>query len=185
MEHELGNEFDSEEAKKLLAEADKGTNDNFTKEEEAVEMPVEATITKVSSPVIETEDKSLGYINVNKNHLAAEKDWKNVPTQTLPSQGLFYPEDTVIVIKAALAAEIRHWSTIDESDDLSKTDAMNFVLDRCLRIQFNGQDVSSDNILEVARFYLVFAIRDFTFVQGQNKMFIEIPYEYSGKPYSD
>ena len=53
--------------------------------------------------------------------------WKNVPFDTLPSQGLFYPENSEITIKAATVSEIRQWSTIDDNDMLNEFDIESLV----------------------------------------------------------
>ena len=42
--------------------------------------------------------------------------WVSLSVDELPSEGMFYPEDAIIKIKAATVAEIRHFSTIDETN---------------------------------------------------------------------
>ena len=42
--------------------------------------------------------------------------YQTIPIKDLPTQGLFYPEGTEIKIRAANVGEIRHWSTISETD---------------------------------------------------------------------
>jgi hypothetical protein len=60
--------------------------------------------------------------------------WIRIKPETLPSQGIFYPTGSEITIRAASAAEIRHWSTIDEEDILSMDDALNKIMEKCAKI---------------------------------------------------
>jgi len=107
-------------------------------------------------------------------HLAAEVGWKNVPIGNLPSKGMFYDDSTQIAIRAASVAEIRHWSTIDENDLLGTDDMLNFIMDKCCRVRIPGKSSNSKDILEIDRFYLIFAIRDYTFKNGENKLMINV-----------
>ena len=98
--------------------------------------------------------------------------WLEVPVDTLPTQGLFYPNGTKLLIRAASGAEIRHWSTIDDSDLASIDDALSYVLERCLKIKFpDGAGLASwKDLKEIDRFYIILCIRDFTFTEGTNDL---------------
>lgn len=96
--------------------------------------------------------------------------WIRIKPDTLPSQGAFYPVGTEITIRAASAAEIRHWSTIDEEDLLSLDDALNRIVDKCCRIKFPKSMGSFKDIKEIDRFFIVFAIREYTFKKGENNL---------------
>ena len=97
---------------------------------EQEEKPKAAEVTPVSLgkaqkfQVVETDDP-----------LASEIGWKNVPMESLPSQGMFYDIGTQVAIRAASVAEIRHWSTIDENDLLGIDDMLNFIIEKCCRIK--------------------------------------------------
>ena len=106
--------------------------------------------------------------------LAAEVGWKNIPLENLPSKGMFYEDNTQIAIRAASVSEIRHWSTIDENDLLGTDDMLNFIMDKCCRIKVPGKPGSSKDLLEIDRFYLIFAVRDYTFKNGENKLMINV-----------
>jgi hypothetical protein len=106
--------------------------------------------------------------------LASEIGWKNVPMESLPSKGLFYEETTQVAIRAASVAEIRHWSTIDENDLLATDDMLNFIMEKCCRIKVPGKPGNFKDLLEIDRFYLIFAIRDYTFKNGENKLMINV-----------
>jgi len=105
---------------------------------------------------------------------AFDSGWKNVPVTILPSGGLFYPEGTRIAIRAAEVREIRHFSTIDEDDRLDIEEKLSYVLERCLRMDFPGEGVVSYlDIKQEDRFFLILAIRDLTFVKGENSIILK------------
>jgi len=128
-----------------------------------------------ASYTAEAEIKSLGkaqkFQHPEESLLAGDIGWKNVPLENLPSQGLFYPDGTEVTIRAASVAEIRHWSTIDENDALGIDDMLNFVIERCCRIRMSDRPANFKDLKEIDRFYLLFAIRDFTFKNGENRLY--------------
>jgi len=103
-----------------------------------------------------------------------ELGWKNIPLETLPTQGLFYPVGTKIAIRAATVAEIRHWSTLDETDGIAIDDALNFVIERCVQLQIPQKRAYHKDLKEIDRFYLIFAIREYTFKNGENRLYTEV-----------
>jgi hypothetical protein len=100
--------------------------------------------------------------------------WIRLPIKDLPSMGLFYPEGTEIAIRAASAGEIRHWSTIEESDLNALDDILNYVLERCVSFKVPNAHSSWKDIKEVDRFYILLAIREFTFIKGENQLQVKI-----------
>lgn len=96
--------------------------------------------------------------------------WHQIPIKDLPTQGLFYPEGTEITLRAATAAEIRHWSTLNEEDLSVLDDMLNYILERCAKIKFPTGSSSWRDFKEVDRFYILLAIRELTFVNGENKL---------------
>jgi hypothetical protein len=127
----------------------------------------------------EPQVTSLGKAEKFKDHgvdepLGMELGWKNVPIENLPSQGLFYDSGTQLAIRAATVAEIRHWSTIDENDLLGIDDMLNFIIEKCCRIKTPGKPGTYKDLKEIDRFYLIFAIRDYTFKNGENKMYVSV-----------
>lgn len=101
-----------------------------------------------------------------------EIGYLRVPLESLPSLGMFYPEGTILAIRAASVQEIRHWSTIDEGDYSGMDDVLNFVIERCVQIKTPGSVSSWKDIKEIDRFYLIFAIREYTFKNGENKLYV-------------
>lgn len=101
--------------------------------------------------------------------------WQKLPVKELPSHGMFYPDGTEISIRAATGAEIRHWSTLNDQDPQELDDMLNYVLERCAVIKFPHNKMSSwKDIKEVDRFYIILAIREYTFIDGQNQLQVKI-----------
>jgi hypothetical protein len=101
--------------------------------------------------------------------------WDKLNVKELPTQGLFYPEGTEIAIRSATTGEIRHWSTLNEDDLSALDDMLNYIVERCCTIKFPGNGLSSwKDIKEVDRFYILLAIRERTFVKGENVLQVKI-----------
>lgn len=129
--------------------------------------------TAESTPVMSL-GKAQGFGDNDGKPLMADMGYKNIPMEVLPSQGMFYPPGTQIAVRAASVAEIRHWSTIDEEDLLGVDDMINYVMERCVRIKMEGSSSSWRDIKDVDRFYIIFAIREFTFKDGENKIYVNV-----------
>ena len=106
--------------------------------------------------------------------LAAEAGWKNIPLDTIPSGGLFYPDNTEIAIRPCSVSEIRHFSTIDDNDAFDVDDKLNFIMDKCIKTKFKDKASTWKDLKEEDRFYLIFTVRDITFKKGENKMSVNI-----------
>ena len=99
----------------------------------------------------------------------------NVPLDTLPSQGRYYPENTRISIRAARVGEIREFSTIDENDPKDVTDKMTYIISQCCKIYYGNVPGHYKDIIVADRIVLIFKIRELTFVDGQSSMKIPVP----------
>lgn len=106
--------------------------------------------------------------------VGGESGWKGVPIVNLPSEGMFYPEGATLEIKAASVGEIRHFSMIDEQDPLDLDDKLNMVVEKCMRLRFPNGHASYRDLKEEDRFYIIFAIRELTFKNGENKLVINV-----------
>jgi len=148
----------------------------LAQQEEAAIAPVMATIEPVITSLGKAE-KFKEYELDDNNPLAGDIGWKNVPIEYLPSQGMFYDSNTQVAIRAATVSEIRHWSTIDENDLLGIDDMLNFIIEKCCRIKVPGKPGTYKDLKEIDRFYLIFAIRDYTFKNGENKMYVNVTTE--------
>lgn len=107
------------------------------------------------------------------NHIG----WIPLPIEDLPTRGLFYPIETSVAIRAATGSEIRHWSTLEEKDPSQLDDMVNYIIERCVTIKSLDKDnlfLSWKDIKEVDRFYLILAIHELTFVNGENKLQVKI-----------
>lgn len=105
-----------------------------------------------------------------------EIGWTNLPVENLPSQGKFYPDDTVISIRAANVKEIRHFSTIDENDFIDGDDKLNYILESCVKIKTTTNSRASwKDIQDMDRFYIILAVRELTFINDENALQMDIP----------
>ncbi len=110
----------------------------------------------------------------NKEYGPVDLGWKNLPPALLPSGGLFYPEGVQIAIRPAEVKEIRHFSTIDETDMLDIDAKLNLILERCCVVKFpNYGVVSYKEIKQEDRFFIIMTIRDLTFVRGENMIVLK------------
>lgn len=98
----------------------------------------------------------------------------DIPLGSLPTRGIFYPDGTKILIKAASGGEIRHWSMTDEEDYSSINEALNYILERCLYIKFPQGTGTWKDCKDIDRLYLILAIRDFTFTSGSNELKVKV-----------
>jgi len=99
--------------------------------------------------------------------------WHPVYADEMPSAGLFYPADIKITIRAAYVAEIRHWSTLNDRDMYDVEDKLNHIMQNCCKIMSSGRMLSWKDILEEDRIFLILAIRELTFKDGENKLQVE------------
>lgn len=107
----------------------------------------------------EGSDFHLGYVDVS--------------VENLPSNGMFYPADTQLKIRSAKVAEIRHFSTLDESNIMDIEDKLNQIVKSCVKMQSGTRILSYKDILEEDRIYLLLSIRDLTFPEPENKIMLK------------
>jgi len=104
----------------------------------------------------------------------ADTGWKNLPVSILPTEGIYYPDGTRIAIRAAEVREIRYFSTIDDDDRLDIEEKLSYVLERCSRMEFPNEGVMSyKDLKQEDRFFIIMAIRDLTFVKGENSIILK------------
>ena len=102
-------------------------------------------------------------------------DYVNIPLDTLPSMGRFYPEGTRILIRAARVGEIREFSIINEEDPKDIRDKMTYIVSQCTKVYYGNTLGHYKDILEDDRIVLVFKIRELTFINGQSSIKIPVP----------
>jgi len=91
-----------------------------------------------------------------------------------PSGGQFYREDFEIHIRSAKVAEIRNFSTIDETNLKEVDDGLNNIVLSCTKIMYGNQRGSYKGILEEDRIYLILAIRELTFKTGEQTLMMPV-----------
>ena len=139
-------------------------------------------INKINDPYLESAQKmkeltgkeGLGNVRFGKDDETGNSDmilgWHNLEVSDFPSGGIFYPAGTKINIRAARAAEIKHWSTLNDRDLFDIEDKLNHIMKECTKVQAPGKMMMWKDILEEDRIYVILAIRDLTFKQGENKL---------------
>ena len=133
---------------------------------------------------VETNDsvKDLGRVNLNQTledpeikRIKDSMDYVNIPLDTLPSGGRFYPEGTRVLIRAARVGEIREFSIINEEDPKDIRDKMTYIVSQCTKVYYGNSLGHYKDLLEDDRIVLVFKIRELTFVDGQSSIKIPVP----------
>jgi len=134
-----------------------------------VEKPAMVNQTKQVEPEKVLEPVPL----VKQDPPSMQSGWKNLPVKVLPTGGDFYPDGTQIAIRPAEVKEIRHFSSIDETDMLDIDSKLNMILDSCCTMQFPGEGVVSyKDLKQEDRFFIIMAIRDLTFIKGENRIIL-------------
>lgn len=157
-EEELLANFVSNNENQEKDEAESPHSENLKKLKKAADQNIREKSVPLNEARAEKADEVKG--NINKVGLG----FLEVPVETLPTQGLFYPVGTRIMIRAANGGEIRHWSTTNEQDLSDVDDALNYMLERCLTVSLPDQSYATwRDLKDIDRFYLILSIRDFTF----------------------
>jgi len=139
--------------------------------QQAIPQPVQPKIDQIQ---YDQQLASLGKAQSVNKSISLEMGWKNIPVGILPSEGKYYPDGTKIAIRAAEVREIRHFSTIDEDDQLDIEEKLTHIIDRCSRMEFSGEGVVSyKDLKQEDRFFIIMAIRDLTFVKGENSIILK------------
>lgn len=99
--------------------------------------------------------------------------WHVLDQETLPSRGKFYPADSVIKIRSAKAAEIRHFSTMDESNYIDMEEKLNSIVETCMQITTGKTRMSWKDLLEEDRIVVLLSVRDLTFPEPENKLILK------------
>lgn len=89
---------------------------------------------------------------------------KSISPSVLPSKGIFYPRDLVIAISPLKVKHIRHFSTIDETDEIDISSKLNFVINASVSVQSSYGKFNASSLLEIDRLYLLFLVRNITFM---------------------
>jgi hypothetical protein len=149
------NEMNLDDQYKNLVESSEATQENQENHNNLGKVDMNRFATQKA----ETADFHLGY--------------HTIPTISLPSGGMFYPEGTEISIRSAKVAEVRHFSTIDETNVLDIDEKLNQIVESCIRITCATKRLSYKDILEEDRFYIILSIRELTFPEPESTLKVE------------
>jgi len=145
----------------------------------------------INNPKIESTDEQASNIEdaitegglgkVNMGNFTPEKaqstdsalGWHILDLTTLPSQGKFYPANAVIKIRSAKAAEIRHFSTMDENNYIDMEEKLNSIVETCMQITADKKRLSWKDLLEEDRIVVLLSVRDLTFPEPENKLVLK------------
>lgn len=84
---------------------------------------------------------------------------------SLPSKGLYYPDDVTINIRSASTQEIKHYSSMDDTDPFAVDKHVSTLIDACCKvIKKDNTLLSYKDLSEFDKLYVFFAIRDRTFL---------------------
>ena len=161
-------------------------SEEINRNSEELARELEARERQASTPSDQTasmeeaiDKQGLGSVNMDKfkPDSATAPDlalgWHEIPMDSLPSEGRFYPVDMSIKIRAAKVAEIRHFSTIDENNLLDVDDKLNAIVESCTMVSSRSERVSFKDICEEDRFILILSIRDLTFPEPENSLKVD------------
>ena len=162
----------------------------LTPEEQKMAKALEAK-DAINNPKVESTDEQASNIEdaitegglgkVNMGNFTPEKaqstdsalGWHVLDLTTLPSQGKFYPANAVIKIRSAKAAEIRHFSTMDENNYIDMEEKLNSIVETCMQITADKKRLSWKDLLEEDRIVVLLSIRDLTFPEPENKLVLK------------
>ena len=154
----------------------------MAKTDETYEEQVRKEFESTQEPDVKDSVKDLGKVNLDQDledpeikRIKSSMDYVNIPLDTLPSQGRFYPEGTRISIRAARVGEIREFSIINEEDPKDIRDKMTYIVSQCTKVYYGNTLGHYKDLLEDDRIVLVFKIRELTFVEGQSSIKIPVP----------
>jgi len=165
----MQNTIDPDEARQFLEAEDRKYGQNIIAPEK--EDPVEPPATSLG--------KAQSYLTTMELSSAEESPWKLLDTKNLPSEGLFYPDGVELLLRSAKTKEIRHWSTIDETDPIDVREKINFILNACTKFKIKGNPstLNLNDFLEVDRYHILFKIYELTFPNQENKLWAYIKCE--------
>lgn len=158
-----------EDLAKKLDDMDRGVNTNTHK---SVSNDVDAMENVINK-------QGLGRVDMNSFGPATPErsdnilGWHDVNLADLPSKGKFYPVDLRMQIRSAKAAEIRHFSTMDESNYIDMEDKLNSIIESCCKLETATKRLSYKDVLEEDRIILLLKIRDLTFPEPENKIILK------------
>jgi hypothetical protein len=139
--------------------------------------PLEYDTPKEEVPEVKKSLGKASYVDDIVDIQGMNSPWKKMPITNLPSEGFGYPTAMEISIRSAEVGEIRHFSTIDENDPIDIDDKINHIISKCSTINWQDGTLSYLDLYQEDRFYIFMAIRDLTFIKGENRIYIPVTTE--------
>ena len=136
------------------------------KPKEKKEEPIQAP---VSAQIIQNEFNSEN-VDIRNVHQNFDIGWYEVPMESLPTQGLFYPEGSRLLIKPAGVSIIRHFSTVDDTNPLELNDAFDYILENLVRFNIPDMSPSFKNLKDIDKLSVILHVRDATFKNGESRI---------------
>ncbi len=90
-----------------------------------------------------------------------------------PSRGLFYPPNTRFFIRPATVSDVRHFSTVNEADPFAVAEGFADIMKGSVIVRSTGRMFSHKDILDEDRIHVLMAVREATFVKGENRMVVD------------
>jgi len=103
----------------------------------------------------------------------AHLGWMDINLEDLPSEGKFYPTDAKLQIRSARVAEIRQFSTMDETNLVDIEEKLNLIIKSCTKFKSGTKMLTYKDICEEDRIYVILSIRDLTFPEPENKLMLK------------
>jgi hypothetical protein len=124
-----------------------------------------------TQPIVQENIPEPAIRNVHSNF---DIGWYEVPLESLPTKGLFYPDESRLLIKPASVSLIRHFSTVDDTNPLELNDAFDYILENLVRFNIPGMPSSYKNIKDIDKLSVILHVRDATFKNGESKIVSDI-----------
>jgi len=100
----------------------------------------------------------------------ASAGWSPVPVKESPSQGNYFPANTTIKIKSAMAVQIKNYSTMDTSSMESVEREVDAILDANIKITYpDGTTGGVNDLTIVDKLHYLFLIREKTMLNFNSK----------------
>jgi hypothetical protein len=170
-----------EEAKKLLSQRDsefnsvKEVGEDIRLNSENVPPP-KPKVKKEEPQIIPQATQSVQEEApaIKSVHSNFDIGWYEVPLESLPTKGMFYPDGSRLLIKPANVSIIRHFSTVDDTNPLELNDAFDYILENLVRFNVPNMPPTYKNLKDIDKLSVILHVRDATFKNGESKIVSDI-----------
>lgn len=160
-----GENLENSSSERPLEGSAKAALANLDASEEENNIETNSTTKEVDLGVVPSEaDKKTAQDAENKAKFS-KIGWRQIKLENLPSEGKYYIKGLRLDIRPARAEEIKHYSSLVESDIINIDEHLNDIITSCSRIvdtEGEGRQLKSGVIKEADKYYIFFSIRDLT-----------------------